>query len=128
VFAFLQIQASECDQWNKADFDSFIAQEFSLAPEASFTNYQQNLNTITKLQSCQARIDQLGINSCIERLYAYMEPEKYIKGSRSTIMSDLEYDQSLNQEMTMAPEIFRQGLPKNWKEVAKQNNWKWVYF
>ncbi len=111
--------ALDCDHWSKKDFDQFI--ETNFRP----TN---NKKTIETLKRCEQRIDQLDIRHCVERLFAYVEPEKAIKSNRSSVQTDLEYDQGLPQEITQAPRVFRNGLPKNWKKIAKDNGWPWAYF
>jgi hypothetical protein len=117
-------QALNCQQWTSAEFDKYIQQKMP-----KILRYIPDACSVLKEidSSCPNRKAEL--SQCLSRMYGYFGQFCNRKGIYSTIMTDSEYFASIPKDAQELPEeLQNSSLPKNWREIAKKNGWKYVLF
>lgn len=127
-----------CNAWSSQDWDTFIASNLLSSIET-----QPPQSIIRAVESakatCSSSIGRLGISECLSRISGYYRQFSGsigIPGSGngnmfSSVMTDQEYYASQPQDRMELPAELRtaaNGLPQNWKDIAKQKGWQWALF
>ncbi|MBX9769411.1 MAG: hypothetical protein K2X47_19200, partial [Bdellovibrionales bacterium] len=131
LFSHLSIAQSATCRSNDSQFWAFIN-----ASVVKISKYQDSVDShfltrvAERIESCAPSIRQAQI--CTSNLLKFAKAASLKQGlghRYGLIQSDKEYlaDQKVRAMVELPPE-FKNGLPKNWKTIAKQKGWKYLEF
>lgn len=130
-----KLAAGDCHSWSLREWDAYIREN------AQLNNGRYLYDQLDLAQKmCPESFKRPEIQKCTDRtLHFYPQfiwdanEKKFLSGGeiQSTIHTDAGLYQMQPAERMKLPEVLanaKYGLPENWREIAKVNNWKWVYF
>ncbi|MCO4792615.1 MAG: hypothetical protein KC493_02795 [Bacteriovoracaceae bacterium] len=118
------LSAASCPTKSTEDWVKFFKEQAKLMSRNS-TSYSDELAKIA--EACKATWNLKGVGKCSERLAdAAVARRKADKdgGSMGWQMSDRDYNDSIPKEFITLPRELQDGLPANYREVAKRKGWK----
>jgi hypothetical protein len=135
----------QCKSWTTSEWDLYLSNMLKfyvvgsepqglISSQPSPSDYLGTLNqTLRDAQDyCKNQVAQLGLNRCLDRIMGFSSQfAGGGKGMFSARMTDEEYYASQPPGVMELPPEFAKapnGLPKNWREIAKKNGWKWALF
>lgn len=123
----------ECFNWTHSKWDEFLKTlvdqllNSSANSELLYRKFQETYD------QCREAIELLNINSCLARVNGYLK--QFGKSGKNHMFSgilsnDDYYSNQPEERMQLPPELARakNGLPKNWKEIAEKKGWKYALF
>lgn len=122
-------QPVQCQNWTAAEWDQFLDQNINpkqYYPELTYSKIK------AAKEQCTENISKAGLEPCFSRISGYYDQFVPGKGGMFTSkMNDRDYYNSQPPEAVELPPELKNAtnaLPKNWKEVAEKNGWKWALF
>ncbi len=118
-----------CENWNKQEWDKYI-NESLLVDGARPNAILSKLKSVT--DTCKVSFEKNNIGLCTKRIEGYYKQViSQGGGMYSAIMSDKDYLASIPKEASELPlelQNLPKGLPKDWRDLAKKNGWKYALF
>jgi hypothetical protein len=122
--------AVNCKDWSQADWDRYIDSRLS----DDFFVDEVGWNLQNMKEGCPENVAKNGLEPCLDRILGYsshFRPFKPRSGMFSGLMSDKDYYASQPQDIMQLPQELSSTsgiLPKNWREIANKNGWKYALF